>query len=128
MSFSHTITRRVDTSGSSIQSVKTLTADGRQSVSVAVNDSETDKFIEFDLTVANLQSIFILASQDMTLETNDGGTPTDTISLLAGQAYVWHAGSYFVNLITANITALYATNASGTDGTLDIEMIYDATP
>ncbi len=128
MAFTHSITRRVVTSGQSLETTTTLTADGQQSVSVDVLDAETDKLVEFDVLIADLKSIFIRCTQDMTVKTNSAGTPDDTLTLLKGQAYVWHVGSYFTNLITVDVSKLYVTNASGSDGKLEIEAVYDATP
>lgn len=128
MAFTHRITRSIVTSGNSLTGATVVSADGQQSVAVAVNDSVSDLEIEFDVLIADLKSIFILATQDMTLKTNSSGAPPETLDLLAGKPYVWHEGSYFANLLATDITKFFVTNASGADGQLDVEALYDATP
>ena len=128
MAFNHSITRRIVTTGGSRQATKELSADGEQRVDVAVNDQETDKQVEFDILIANLESIFILATVDMTIKTNSSSAPDETLNIKADQPYVWHTDCYFANLLATNITALYVTNSSGENGVLKIEAIHDVTP
>jgi len=75
--------------------------------------------------VAKLKSIFILASTDATLETNDSGTPASTISLVGGIPYIWNEDSYFANLIDADVTSAFLTNAA--ECRLRISAIVDPT-
>lgn len=128
MSFEHVIAEQVTTNGRTVRRENTFTGDGQISRSVAVADSETDMLINFAVDVSQIKSIFIVSDQDLTLETNDGSSPDDTLSLLADVPYVWHENSDYTNLLTTDITALYATNASGSAATLDIEALTDSTP
>ncbi len=128
MAFTHRITRSIVTSGNSLTGATVVSTDGQQSVAVAVNDAVSDLEIEFDVLIADLKSVFILATQDMTLKTNSTGAPDETLNLLAGKPYEWQEGSYFANLLGTNIAKFYVSNASGADGQLDVEALYDATP
>lgn len=128
MSFTHSITRRIVTTGRSLEATVTFSGDGEARRDPDVPDETTDMLVEFDLLIADLECIFIRASVDMTLKTNDATTPDETLNLVAGQPYVWHTGSYFANLLATNITKLYVSNASGAAGVLDIEAVFDATP
>jgi len=128
MAFQHTITEKVTRDGQSVTSENTFTGSGQISINETIQDGQTDKLINFALDVSQIQSIYIVSDQDLTLETNDGTTPDDTINLVANKPYIWYQGSYFTNLLTTDITALYATNSSGADATLQIEVVYDATP
>ena len=130
MEFTHTLKRDwVGPSGRQITADKTYSGDAQASVSQSIPDSETDFEVTFTLDVSAIQSIYIKSDQDLTLETNDGTTPTDTIDLKAGVPYIWHTGSYFTNLLTADITAnIFLTNASGSAAKLEIEVVTDPTP
>ena len=105
------------------------TGGAQASVSESIPDSSTDLEVTFTLDVSAIQSIYIKSDEDLTLETNSGGSPTDTITLKAGVPYIWHAGSYHTNLLTADITAnIFLTNASGSAALLEIEVVTDPTP
>ena len=128
MSFEHVIAEQVTTNGRTVRQENTFTGDGQVSRSVEVADSETDMLINFALDVSQIKSIYIKSDQDLTLETNDGGSPDNTLNLTADVPYVWHENSLFTNLLTVDITALYVTNASGSTATLEIEALVDSTP
>lgn len=58
-----------------------------------------------------------------------GGVASDvTINLLAGKPYDWDVDSYFANLLTADISVVHVTNASGGAAALKAEAVIDATP
>lgn len=128
MAFTNSITRAVATAGRNVSKIKAYTGASQLSINVSIPDSSTDMLVNFSLDVSVLQSIYITSDQDVTLETNDGGTPTDTINLKADVPYIWAIGDYFTNKITADITALYFTNASGSAAVVDIEALTDPTP
>jgi hypothetical protein len=77
--------------------------------------SQTDLLVAMVFTTASLQAIEILADSNMTLETNSGGAPANTISLKAGIPFLWSKSpGYFANPFTVDVTAWYITNtASG---------------
>lgn len=128
MAFSHTLRQAVSVGGWDVSQNNVYSADSQTSVDVEIPDSETDMLVNFALDVSQIESIFILSDQDLTLETNSGAAPDDTLSLLAGVPLVWTNDSYYANLLTTDITALYATNASGAAARLRIEAVHDATP
>lgn len=94
----------------------------------SVPDSTTDQQVNVAIDVSAIQSVYILSDQALTVETNNGTTPDDTITLVANTPYIWHTGSYFTNLLTTDVTALFLTNASGSTATFDLRCVYDSTP
>jgi hypothetical protein len=98
------------------ESRPTLTAEGV--------DEEVAKTIDVSL----LKVLFIKSSQDITIETNDPDAPTDTIELAAGRALLWSDGCGMDCPFSADVTALYCTNAATEAPTLFIGVGYDATP
>jgi len=106
-----------------------VTADGaiapRQ---IAVPDESVDLLVNLAIDYSQLKAIILLATVDMTIETNDGSSPDDTIALRANEPYVWHDNAYWANPFTADVTALYVTNASGAAGTLYVDGLEDASP
>lgn len=128
MSFSHTHTMSVQTSEGSLSYSKTIEADKKLAIDVPVADAESDYEILAAIDVSTVKSIYIVSDQDVTLETNDGGTPVDTISLKAGVPYAWHTDSYDTLQLTTDVTAFYITNASGSIANLKMRVLEDSTP
>lgn len=68
--------------------------------------------VEFSLslTAANLQSVFMVSTQNLTIKTNSTSSPGNTINLVAGIPLVWGTSSgYSTCPFTSNVTAGYAT-------------------
>ncbi|QDT26798.1 hypothetical protein Enr10x_21080 [Gimesia panareensis] len=124
----HKINQDWQAGNESLSKQITITADGEANIEVAVADGSTDLAINIAIDYSALQLLFIVADQDLTIETNDGSTPDDTLTLKAGKPIVWYDGCGYSNPLSADVTALYATNASGTDATLTVKTLQDATP
>ena len=129
MTVTHTIEKNWKGAGREIKTSKNYTSDASQTISgVSVPDSSADFFVEIAIDVSEIKSIFILSDVDMTLETNDGATPIDTINLKAGIPYIWHTDSYFTNILDTDVTGLYLTTGSVGVGTFELEVVTDPTP
>lgn len=75
--------------------------------------SSTDTLVACAFTAANVQGFEIVASVDMTLETNSSSSPANTFSLKAGRPFTWSkSAAYYTNPFTSNVTAFYLTNTS----------------
>ncbi len=65
-----------------------------------------------------IQSFYIKSNVELTMETNDDGTPDQTIVLEANVAFDWKTTDLAALPITVDITKLTFTNAELTDATL----------
>jgi hypothetical protein len=128
MAFSHTISVNWSSGNRSITADNSYSGDAQASVDVSIPDSSTDMLVNFALDVSQIKAIYIKSDQDITLETNNGTTPDDTINLTAGVPYIWTTDSYDTCKLTTDVTALYATNSSGSEANLQIEVVKDDTP
>lgn len=128
MSFTHTHTASIQSSEGTLTYSKSISADKKIAVNVPIADSESDYEILVNIDVSAVQSVYIVSDQDVTLETNDGAVPIDTIELKAGVPYAWHGESYDALLLTTDVTALYITNASGAIANLKVRVLEDSTP
>ncbi|KKN53084.1 hypothetical protein LCGC14_0605960 [marine sediment metagenome] len=130
MSFIADLVQKLTESGGEVApaTTPTFTGDGKDNLDVSVADSSTDYLVNFALDVSLIQAIIIVSDKDVTMETNDGTTPADTINLLANNPYIWYTGSYFTNLLTTDITGLYFTNSSGGVANVKLLVIKDTTP
>lgn len=111
------LTKTESPSGSAYASFKETIADG-----------QTDKQVTLAVDVSATKMFYIVSDQDITLETNSGSTPDDTISLKAGKPYVFVDADYNSFLLGTDVTALFFTNASGSSATVECHVITDATP
>lgn len=114
--------------GDSIAREVTKTGSGVLSIEETVADSATDAEIVFSLDVSAVKAFMIVSDRDVLVQTNDGSSPDDSLSLLADEPYVWHVTSYDSFLLTQDITSIFVTNASGGIATLIIEAVFDVTP
>lgn len=129
MAFTATLHENLALSGETLTASNSYSGNSSgPSIDEAIPDSSTDLLITFALDQSAMTLIYILSDQVLTLETNNSSAPTDTLVLVAGEPYIWHTGSLFTNLITADITVLYATNASGSTANLKIRVLTDPTP
>lgn len=127
--FTHTHSATVQTPSRSVVGLNVaVTAEGHNERVVTVPDASTDLQIELPIDVTEMKSLVMKATVDMTIETNDGITPTDTIALKAGEVLKWKTGGYFTNPLSADVTDLYVTNASGAEGELYVSVLEDPTP
>ena len=114
--------------GKTLRHTKTYSGEGRVSIDQPVTDGLTDLEIAMTLDVSQVTAFYMVADQDMTVETNNAGAPVDTIVLKANVPYVWNSDTYDTFLLGTDVTKLFLTNGSGTDGTFKLEAVYDATP
>ena len=128
MSFSHILSQGLNAGAGAITRSNTYTGSQKISVVEAIADSVTDGQINVAVDFSAVKSFLLVSDQDVTIETNDGTTPDDTLSLLAGVPYIWNTDSYDTFLITVDITAIFVTNVSGETANILLEALVDATP
>lgn len=111
-----------------IRGENSFSAAAQTSIEETVGIAATDLLINLAIDFSEIVCLFIMADQDLTIETNSGSAPDDTISLVAGKPLIWYEGSYFACPLAADVTKIYVTNASGVAATLQIEVLQDPTP
>jgi hypothetical protein len=93
---------------------------------LAIVAETNDQEFDLDFLYANLVSIYMLATQDLTIETNAAdATGGNTIALKAGVPFWWAKDSGVANPFTANVTKIFVSNA-GAAAQLDIRILYDS--
>jgi hypothetical protein len=91
---------------------------------------QTDKqFTGFEVDQSAMNFLWIYSDQTITIETNNGAAPTDTIAVTATVPIEWQSGMLQSNPITGDITGnIYVTNSSGATATITIIIGQDPTP
>jgi hypothetical protein len=130
MAVTHNVTQTITAGGRQVPSnfqAKQYSAGMNISLAEpAPDDATTEMLVAID--VSTVKSIVLASDQDVTVKTNDAGTPDDTIALKAGVPYVWNTDSYDTLLLTVDVTAFHVVNASGEEATLEMECLVDPTP
>jgi hypothetical protein len=123
MPFTHVVTRSV--AGSSINSSSQIvkTAEAQVSIEEVIPDGSTDLDIDVQIDVSRVASFFLVCDKAVTVETNDGTSPDDTIVLKAGLPYYWHDAAYNAFVLSTDVVSLFVTNASGEDALLRLYVL-----
>lgn len=93
----------------------------------AITSGTTNAEHDVAFTRANLQLLWIISDQNITLKTNSTSSPDNTFSLLAGVPLVIAADGYWAATVflAADVTKFYWTNASGVTANIKGEVIYN---
>ena len=96
------------------------------SQTVATDNTTTHEVLAF--AHANLQSIYILSPNDLTLNTNAAdGTGGDSITIAGGQPFIWYLASGVTCPFSHDVTAFYWVNASmSLSPTVQVRILYNA--
>ena len=117
---SHRKTFRVSAAGAAIEKVKSVSPNVEVVIVDTVAASQTDHPISVFVESATLVSFHIWADQACTVETNNGTTPQETLTLDGIDAVSWVTGEGTAP-IAGDVTALYVT--TGTAATTTIKLI-----
>ncbi len=128
MSFSHTAALNLASASGTLERTKAYSGSGEINISESVVTASTDLAITCAIDVSAVKSFYVVSDQAVTLETNSGGSPTNTIVLKAGVPYQWNTDSYNTFLLTGDVTVIYVTNASGSTAAIELRCVQDSTP
>lgn len=104
------------------------TGDMVVSLSPSISGATNNVEVAVVFTMAQLIGISINTDKDLTLETNDSGTPDDTFALKAGKTFYWSKNTGVANPFTADVTKFYFSNAGASAATVRIRILRDGTP
>lgn len=132
MSFTATFDQSVIIDGKAMMRLtSSYTEDGLLSIDPVIADSTTDQLVDLAFVRADASMIFFQSDQDVTLEFNSNAGAGGSISLGADFPWIWHTDKEDLTLgdvITADVTAMYITNASGSTANIKIRVLLDAVP
>lgn len=112
MSITYVITQTFKIGNNTTAYSKTITCDGGYTYDGTLAANQTNALIACAIDVSQLQALYIYADADVTLKTNSSGAPVDTLSIDGGNPLVWVKDSGVTCPLTADVTALYATNTT----------------
>ena len=122
-----TVTLTWASGSDSVTVAQIFTDDTRLYGDYPINTGVTNQEITFATTQAALGFLMFAvvgtAGLNLTIKTNNSGAPDDTFTVSSDNPYYLRDGT----LLTADITKLYVTNASGATLTLKIRGLKDGT-
>lgn len=124
-SFTHTLGWTWNDGQNSLSGTSQQTSEQTHNTDVTVAANTTDFGVDIAFNYADLKSFFMLSSTDLTLETNSGSSPGNTLTLKAGVPYVWQYGGYGSNPFSVNVTRFFLTNGTAGAATVQIRMLLD---
>ena len=127
-----TCTRTISSGGIQFSAAKALTPSDETIVTgtFAVSNGSTDALWNLGgIDVSQVVACYLSSTKAVTLETNatdaSGG---NTITLAADVPYMWNTGSPDTLKLTADVTKIYVSNASGSAATVSALIVQDGSP
>lgn len=124
----HTYALGITAGGRALAYEVELTADSETNKTLTIADGITDQLVTIAIDFSEMVGLLIHSTYAITVETNDGTTPDDLITVAAGVPVVWYTDCDHDNPFTADVTAMYISNASGETATIEIHVLQDSTP
>lgn len=127
---SHTLTLSWARSGESISQTVTLSDSGECNRNVTVNASTNDVQVECPIDVDKVKSLYIHSDQDVTFEFNDNAGAQGSFAATANKPIIYFTGCGWdlADLLPADVTSFYISNAGLTAANVKIRIIEDNTP
>lgn len=126
----HVLTLSWARSGESISQTVTVSADGEMNRNVTVNASTSDVQVECPIDVDKVQSLYIHSDQTVAFEFNDNAGAQGSFTVTANKPVIYYAGCGWdlADLLPADVTSFYISNAGGTAANVRIRVLEDNTP
>ncbi len=129
MAISHTLTLSWARNGESISQTVTIENEAENNRDVTVAQNVTDQLVNLNIDVSELKLLYLHCDKAIQIQTNDGSSPDNTLTLAANKPLVWYTGCGLTNPLTVDVTKFYlTTGAVGTDATLKIRTVQDSSP
>lgn len=127
-----TVTWTVNVGGVTRSTSKTASASDPVNTNagpIVVANGQTNQQISLSgIDKSQLKGVFIVSDQDVLIEFNSDTGSGGALQLESNIPYVWMVGDVNSLLITADVTAVYVTNASGASANIYFYFLHDATP
>lgn len=115
-------------SGTPVTDSTTITDEVGVTLDCEGSGAVTDELHNIAIDVSELSSIMMLASANMTIETNSSSAPDNTYTLLANIPLIWQQSSGITNPVTTDVTKIYITKAGAGSWTFKLRCTQDGSP
>jgi len=127
MSFTLDLTITVRAGGEELSGTITQTAGQLVEYDETISADAADALVAATLDVSQIKALWMMADGDITLETNDGDAPDDTIAMKADEPIEWSADADHACPFTSDVTAFYFTEENSADVVFKAKILVDPT-
>lgn len=127
MSVTHRIQFRFQKGNDVIDKTVVSASGAENNLDEAIPDATTDGLVAWACDLTQMKSIYMVSDQDLSIDTNSAHPGTDEFELKANEPLVWTENCGLANPFSADVTALYVTNSSGSTANLKIRKLEDPT-
>jgi hypothetical protein len=128
MAFTYGVTQTVQAQSGPVTKTNTYSGSAVAEFDESVSNGATDTQINIAIDVSTVKVFWIYSDVAITVETNDGSAPDDTLTLAAGIPYMYVNDGEDTFLLGTDVTALFITNASGSTANITCRCLQDSTP
>lgn len=125
MAFTHQVQTVISDGTQRISSTGSVSPTGASQLDETISNGASDLLVAFTAESTNLKSFHLWSDQDLTIKTNSSSSPQETFNLKANKPVVW-LENMANTPIAGDVTALYVSNASGSDASLKALAGWDA--
>jgi len=104
--------------GTITSTTDTYLVDAEVNLDDTVTAGASNKEFDVNITQANIKTLCLMSTKDVTLKTNSTSTPQETINLAANKQLVWTIDHLEAKPFSGNVTKFYFTNSGTSDATI----------
>lgn len=128
----HYVTRGWGIGSNAITKRLEIQAGAENNIDETIPGASTNLLVAYAVDVSQVKSLFLLSDKDVTVKTNNSGSPVNTFTLGAGVPFTWIVGDGTLKdtsgtTVSTDITTLYVTNAGADPALLQIRTLVDPT-
>ena len=127
MSVTHRIQFRFQRGNDVIDKTVVSASGAEGNVDELIPIAASDLLVAFVCDFSQMKSFYMVSDQDLSIDTNQAHPGIDEFDLVANEPMVWTENCGLANPFTADVTALYVTNASGVEAKFQIRKLEDPT-
>jgi hypothetical protein len=126
--FEHRISTTWIGGNGSVTATQIVQGGGEDNRNIELAGNAADVQVDLAFATARLKSFFIVADQDVTLETNSSSAAADSFELAAGVPLIWTEGSGIENPFGVDVTKIYLSNGAADAAIVQLRVLVDPTP
>jgi len=128
MAITHAVTFGLLEGSTGVSTTTNVDVDASVKIDDTLATGTTNREYLVPVDMERMKTLLLHSTKDVTVKTNNAGTPDDTFDLKANTPIVWRSGVGVTNPITVDVTSWFVTNASGDDARFRMIAGFEPTP
>lgn len=127
MSVTHNISFRFQRGNDVIEKKVVSAAGGEGNLDEPIPIAASDLLVAWVCDFSQMKSFYMVADQDLSIDTNQAHPGIEEFELKANEPTVWTENCGLANPFSTDVTALYVSNDSGVETILKVRKLEDPT-